>query len=167
MASARRPRLDPKEAEIQQTCTELLQLDGWRALRTDPTSDAGLIDQIRARVLAHPQLAQLRHLILPVLQSSNRGKGFGEPGMPDYLYIRYDSLFHYAGSILWIEWKRLKGKAEPHQKIWHAAERKRGATVVVAGEDFHASIEGFWNWYVTADLLVNKGLKLWKRSVSR
>ena len=38
---------------------EYLQLDGWRPIRTDPVSDRA------------------------------RGKGFGELGMPDYLFLRY------------------------------------------------------------------------------
>src|ERR1700674_894872 len=47
------------EEQVQQTVGEYLQLDGWRALRTDPVSDR------------------------------KRGTGFGEVGMPDYLFVRY------------------------------------------------------------------------------
>lgn len=47
------------EDQIARTCIEWLALDGWRHLQTDPTSNA-------------------RH-----------GKGFGEKGMADDLFIRY------------------------------------------------------------------------------
>lgn len=146
-------RTDPvvSEAHIQQTCTQMLELDGWRALRTDPVSDRG------------------------------RGKGFGEKGMADHLYIRYCSSpyeIHMDGvdpdnpraigwwkkglecqaQILWVEFKKLTKngkptKAAPHQRSWHTLERKRGALVLVAGEDFPASIEGFREWYKNSGLM--------------
>jgi hypothetical protein len=47
------------EADLERAASELLALEGWRALKTDPTSDR------------------------------SRAKGFGEPGMADSLYIRY------------------------------------------------------------------------------
>jgi len=50
------------EAEIQAAVVQLMELDGWRAFRTDPVSD------------------------------KSRGKGFGELGMPDYLLLRYEPL---------------------------------------------------------------------------
>src|ERR1035438_8174822 len=50
---------DVPEALIEAECTKLLEEDGWRALRTDPVSDKA------------------------------KGKGFGEIGMADHLYIRY------------------------------------------------------------------------------
>ena len=46
------------EAELERTCTNMLVLDGWRALKTNPVSRRA------------------------------RGAGFGELGMADYLYIR-------------------------------------------------------------------------------
>lgn len=134
------------ERDIQRTCTEFLEWDGWRSLRTDPVS------------------------------RREWGKGFGEPGMADHLYIRYldgASIVHEsaaagmkftamlkrpAAEVLWIEWKRLRPskngktwaratKAAIHQKAWHVLERKRGALTLIAGEDFPASIEGFQDWY--------------------
>ena len=47
------------ERDIQQPCTEFLELDGWRAFRTELT-----IQRERGRVV-------------------------GERGQPDYLYLRY------------------------------------------------------------------------------
>jgi len=69
-------------------------------------------------------------------------KGTGELGQPDILALRYD-----PDKILWVEGKRTGGKAKSHQRIWHAAERARGALVWVAGEDFEASVEGFRTKY--------------------
>lgn len=127
------------ERDIQRTCTEFLEWDGWRSLRTDPVS------------------------------RREWGKGFGEPGMADHLYIRYGPGFKAApdirrsivptdADVLWIEWKRLRPskngktwgratKAAIHQKAWHVLERKRGGLTLIAGEDFPASIEGFQDWY--------------------
>lgn len=105
---------------IEAECTKLLEEDGWRALRTDPVSDRG------------------------------RGKGFGELGMADHLYIRY----HYAPlvSVLWIEFKSASGKPKKHQLDWHAKERARGALTLIAGVDFPASVEGFKGWYANSGL---------------
>lgn len=136
----------PLEKEIQSTCTQFLELDGWRSLRTDPVSDR------------------------------SRGKGFGELGMADHLYVRYrarkraalnaGAQFWYDPQVefFWVEWKRERGgkgkralftkaeKAKIHQKAWHAAERARGALTLIAGEEFPASIEGFTAWYASSGL---------------
>jgi hypothetical protein len=116
------------EAEIERTCTNILIHDGWRALKTDPVSDR------------------------------RRGKGFGELGMADYLYLRY-WLPHMRpiGEIMWIEWKRrtesgADTKAAAHQKEWHEQERLKGAMVLVAGEDFPATVVGFCAWYEKSGL---------------
>ena len=118
------------EADIAHTCSDLLQADGWRMLITDPVSDRA------------------------------RGKGFGELGMADRLYIRYNGCLRTPATgqaqIIWIEWKRtVRGKptkATPHQKAWHAAERARGALTLIAGQDFPATIEGFHSWYKASGL---------------
>lgn len=118
------------EAHVQKSVTDLLVLDGWRAIRTDPVSDR------------------------------SRGKGFGEVGMPDYLYVRYDD-FGWSGSLregseietkvlsqaFFIEYKRPGGKLKPHQERWHAAERARGALVLVVD-----SIDDFMRWYAASGL---------------
>ena len=129
---------EPSEADIERTCTQLLELDGWRALRTDPVSRC------------------------------EWGKGFGEPGMPDHLYLRYlsGSPVTHAGprgeaaapgdQVLWVEFKQRGGKVLPRQKAWHEAERARGAVVWVAGEDFPASIEGFAQAYASSGLMRRK-----------
>jgi hypothetical protein len=135
------------EAHIQRTCTEFLELDGWRPLRTDPVSDR------------------------------SHGKGFGEPGMADHLYIRYldpaDFEEHEKkrwAEVLWVEYKRQRGgngkralftkaeKAKIHQTAWHAQERARGALTIILGEDCVASIEGFMDWYAKSGLLRKSSL---------
>ena len=79
------------EDELERTCTNMLVLDGWRALKTNPVSRRA------------------------------RGAGFGELGMADYLYIRYltpqtlwiewkradgEAAPH---QIMWIERERARG----------------------------------------------------------
>jgi hypothetical protein len=121
------------ESDIQRTITECLQLDGWRAIRTDPVSDRA------------------------------RGKGFGEVGMPDHLYLRYGlpSLrrnfsghppeIQSSGQILWIEFKRPGQSPTPAQLGWHAVERERGALVLVVGTE-PTWWEDFKAWYAGSGL---------------
>lgn len=125
----------PSETDLETYGTQLLELDGWRSLKTDPVS------------------------------RKEWGKGFGELGMADRLYIRYrpelsegvmvdfKTLATATTHVLWIEWKRLKGKAKPHQLAWIAAERKRGALVWLAGTDFPATPEGFFAHYQNSGLM--------------
>ena len=121
-------KLLPSEADIQRACTDFLELDGWRSLRTDPVSDR------------------------------RRGKGFGEIGMADYLYIRYprgERDFKVFAQVLWIEWKQLRGLPMRHQTAWHERERARGAMTLIAGRDFPATIEGLREWYAKSGLARN------------
>lgn len=121
------------EADLEKYGTDLLELDGWRSLKTDPCSDR------------------------------SRGKGFGELGMADHLYIRYrdihavymkgsDAEIDALAHVLWIEWKRKGGKAKQHQLNWIEAERGRGALVWLAGVDFPATPEGFFEHYKASGL---------------
>ena len=114
--------LRTSEKDVQIGCTAFLELDGWRAIRTDPVSDR------------------------------KRGKGFGELGMPDYLYVRYlPPLSGYKDppdvatlhQLLWIEFKAPGKKPLKHQLEWHARESNRGALVLVVD-----GFEGFRAWYV-------------------
>ena len=130
------------EKHLEEACSRVLELDGWRRLKTDPVS------------------------------RREWGKGFGELGMADDLYIRYNDLLKKpahispcAAEVMWIEWKRLLGnvtvvsgaykatKAAQHQKDWHLLERKRGALTLIAGEDFPATFEGFMAWYRTSGFM--------------
>ncbi len=130
-----------KESDIARTVRDFLAAQGWRVIVTDPVSDR------------------------------SRGKGFGEIGMADLLVLRYrpwpvewhdENGWHpkvqCQAEVIWLELKRIdaKGrttKATPAQKLWHQAERARGALVWVAGEDFEASIEGFCNFYKASGLM--------------
>lgn len=109
------------ESEIQAACIKIMEADGWRHLRTDPVSDR------------------------------KRGKGFGELGMADSMFIRYETApgTRHRGSaeVLWCEWKRGLEHATPHQVAWHQAERARGALTWIANEDFPATVEGFRDHY--------------------
>ena len=137
MRSSRPSRPAITEADLEKYGTDLLALDGWRSLKTDPVSDR------------------------------SRGKGFGELGMADRLYLRYgyhDVLLATRGhtearlraegcEIMWIEWKRRGGKAQDHQRLWIEFERELGALVILAGEDFAATPEGFLEWYRGSGLM--------------
>ena len=124
------------EADVQQAVVLMLQLDGWRAIRTDPVSDRA------------------------------RGKGFGEIGMPDYLFIRYRLAEQLRGcglplpfpfgegeaaEVLWIEFKAPGKKPTPHQQRWHNAEIALGALV-----NWFDSVDYFRKWYKASGLMRNK-----------
>ena len=138
-ATVRAPRIT--EAAIEKSCTDFLVLDGWRPLKMERN------------------------------WSEKKRKAVGELGMADHLYIRYadyaDRTLTWASQaqLMWIEFKRAKGgsgkngglftkaeKAKIHQKAWIATERARGALVLLAGEDFPPTIEGFKAWYMASGL---------------
>lgn len=166
-----------RERDIERTCTEFLSLDGWRSLKTDPVSDKATIDAVRRMTLESPILRPVAGAVMVILEKCVRGKGFGEPGMSDSLFLRYgnarlewrkkqggellnsDSRLA-AAEVMWLEWKSAKGKPKPHQIHWRDCERVRGALVLVAGIDFPASIEGFINWYRFSGLQRNERLRL-------
>lgn len=136
-------KLKVSEADIEKTCTDLLELDGWRSFKMEQNF------------------------------SERKVKVTGEKGMPDHLYIRSGLtywLIEHAGldtndittyavlagsQVMWIEYKSAKGLLATHQRLWHETERRRGALVLVAGVDFPASIEGFQSWYRSSGL--NRG----------
>lgn len=132
-AAVKRPRIS--EAHVQAAVVTMLELDGWRPIRTDPVSDRG------------------------------RGKGFGELGMPDYLFIRYvrngdkrlgvDSRGFQVhlplAEVLWIEFKAAGEKPKSHQTTWHDSERARGALVMIFD-----SLDSAREWYKGSGLMRNK-----------
>ena len=121
-------KLKISEADIEETCSDWLAFDGWRRLKTNPCSDR------------------------------SRGKGFGELGKADDLYVRYLRVYRSEPQIclahvMWIEWKSARGQLSQHQRAWTRVERLRSALVLVAGLDFPASIEGFQDWYRASGLM--------------
>jgi hypothetical protein len=74
--------------------------------------------------------------------SERKMKRTGEAGMPDRLALRY-----HPDAILWLEIKRPGKEPTPAQLAWHAAERARGALVIVID-----SIEAGRAWYDTSGL---------------
>lgn len=129
-----------KEIDVQLACVDFMRLDGWRPLRTDPCSDM------------------------------RRGKGFGELGMADHLFIRYcsETPGDALAEVLWVEFKRPAGfqrgtwrsatKASQDQMAWHRAEKYCGARTAIAGPDFEPSYDGFVAWYRKSGLLRREGL---------
>ncbi len=139
---------DRLESPIQAECVSFMEQDGWRSLRTDPVSDR------------------------------RRGKGFGEIGMADHLFIRYEfrrqkeaiqrmceefgssfgseseDQLHAMAEVLWIEWKRPRGGVvSKSQLAWHNIERARGALTWIASVDFTATAEGFREHYAASGLM--------------
>jgi hypothetical protein len=119
-SSQRIPGLKVSEADVQRAVVDMLELDGWRAIRTDPVSDR------------------------------SRGKGFGEIGMPDYLFLRYG--LNYSGvGVLWVEFKAPGKTLNRHQVVWHSREGKRGALIFVVSDAAQ-----FRETYKTSGLMRNK-----------
>lgn len=116
--------LKPKirEIDIQRAVCDLLRIDGWRYLRTDPLSD------------------------------KSRGKGFGEIGMADALFLRYEEFGWGSARTMWVEFKRPGGKPTQAQQDWHALERAHGALTVLMGEDCEPTYDGFRAWYLASGL---------------
>ena len=134
-----------READLERYVCDYLALDGWRVLKMEQNF------------------------------SEKKRRTFGEGGMPDRMFLRYEPKIlptsharrvefgDCAGDILWIEFKRHKyrdskgkmryAKTEQHQHSWIAAERARGALVLLAGADFPATPEGFRAWYESSGLM--------------
>jgi hypothetical protein len=127
------------EKHIEQTIREFLEWDDWRVFHFEQNF------------------------------SERKRKTVGEGGMPDLLCIRYgrgtlgvptdgssDVVMWLGDVVMWLELKAPKGRVAARQKLWHEAERKRGALTLIAGEDFPATIEGFEQWYRLSGLMRRK-----------
>ena len=70
----------------------------------------------------------------------------GEPGIPDFVFLRY--LKPGLAAVLWIEIKRPGGKLRPAQLEWIPREQKRGAAVWVVEDfdNFHRKYYGEFGW---------------------
>ena len=121
-----------READIERTITEWLALDGWIGLKTSPVSNRA------------------------------RGAGFGEVGMADYQYRRFQDLpgtlpgtipWLAQCELFWIEFKRPKGVHGRHQIAWQDREDARGALVLALGRDVAPTIEAVQEWYRGSGLM--------------
>jgi hypothetical protein len=119
------------EAHIQKACTDLLELDGWRTIRTDLPHLRGLGVQEKGM----PDNLYIRY------EAVRSGDGDVIKSHPEWT------------DTMWIEWKKKGGKAAQHQKDWHQAECARGALTLIAGQDFEASISGFQEFYRASGLM--------------
>lgn len=132
-----------RERDIAGAIVGFLELDGWRPIKMEPIS------------------------------RREWGKGTGEVGQADYLFVRYlanpcstrgcsgENCTVEAKSraqAMWLEMKRPDGKVSDKQREWHVLERARGALTLIAGEDFGADVDSFIAWYRQSGLLRRKGL---------
>lgn len=108
------------EAQIEQTCSEYLALDGWRRVITDPKQLRGLAVTEKGI----PDGLYIRY-----------DDFIGSDGSIPNAYV------------LWVEFKSKRGRLSDAQLAWHMAERTRGALTVIAGKDFEPTVEGFQMWY--------------------
>ncbi len=123
-------RLKVPEASIEQTCDDILILDGWTAWKMEFNF------------------------------SEKKRRAFGQIGMPDKLYLRPLAGWMTEAPItdralcerMWIEWKAKAGKVSAAQVLWHVNARKRGELTLIAGIDFPASIEEWQTWYKDSGL---------------
>ena len=122
------------EAQVEETCTAFLALDGWIALVTDPK-------QLRGLGVTEPGIADRQYR-----RAVNR----------DSLPRSVEEGHAYAqrlaeAELMAIEWKRVRAgkatKTSVKQDAWHARERARGFLTLRAGIDFPATISGFQEFY--------------------
>ena len=77
----------------------------------------------------------------------------GEPGMPDFLFVRYLATgFTGLAVHCWVEMKRPRyGKLSEDQIKWHARERACGAVILKADDlrDFERQYERLFGWLRT------------------
>ncbi len=157
----------PKEREIEGKCTQLLGYDGWRHIVTDPphlrglgVSEKGIPDRLYIRY-GGPKVPPAPWRVgSKVRLNVYDGGGVAVCQCHDEVTAQYivDAVNESKrggrerAEVLWIEWKKLGGKASQHQQDWHTLERKRGALVWLAGVDFPASVEGFLDHYRASGL---------------
>lgn len=121
------------ERQIQDASNQLMELDGWRVIHTDPrylrglgVQEKGIADELYVRYSTGNKLYRDNGCEVTLPASSCQ--------------------------VLWVEFKRRTGKAMAHQRTWHDAERARGALTWIAGIDFTASVEGFKAHYLASGL---------------
>ena len=152
MPKKRTDHVVEKEADIQQACTDMLLLDGWRVLHTDlkhlrgmGVQEPGIADDLFIRYRPTPYEIHMDG----VNPDNPRQIGWWKKGL------------ECQAQVMFIEWKRidprgLRTKASQKQKDWHTLERKRGALTLIAGQDFEPTIEGFSTFYQNSGLMRNR-----------
>lgn len=120
-------KLRLSEADVTKQVCDFLAVEGWRGVRMN-------VGGISYTPTGFPP----------------RFVQFGEKGMSDWLFIRYEMIWriakkpsHYGmANVMWLEMKAPGKKPKPHQLAWHEAERARGALVKVVDH-----FETFRDWY--------------------
>lgn len=82
----------------------------------------------------------------------------GEPGIPDFLFLRYFKEPHAAALAIWIEFKAPNGKLREGQPEWHEREIRRGSSVWVVDdfEWFAEEYERVFGWLHSGDAAVGQ-----------
>lgn len=78
----------------------------------------------------------------------------GEPGMPDFLFVRYLDCKVFCGTLsVWVEFKKPNGKLRDGQPQWHERERRRGGVVWVIDnfDSFLKDYERVFGWLHSGD----------------
>lgn len=132
-----KPRLS--EADVTKQVCDFLSYEGWRSVRMN-------VGGATYRTLTNETGWDSGGEVV------DRYVQFGEPGQPDWLFIRYGRQnrdfsharpwIRYAEKLLWIEFKAPGKKPSAGQIDWHEAERARGALVMVVD-----NYEVFRDWY--------------------
>lgn len=119
------------ERDIETACTQLMNLDGWRHIVTDPP-------RLRGLGVSEPGIPDRLYI-----------RYEGDPKQ------QFHNWAQSTAQVLWVEWKKKGGKASQRQSDWIAKERADGALVWLAGLDFPASYDGFKAHYRASGL--NRG----------
>jgi hypothetical protein len=123
------------EKDIQKNGRDLLLLDGWRLIKTDP-------EQLRGMAVQEKGIAD--DLFIRYLSRPCKGAGC------DLSTCGHEA--HSKAQVLWIEWKRPRGKVAQHQRDWHLLERTHGAATLILGDDIDATFAAFKAWYFKSGL---------------
>lgn len=80
----------------------------------------------------------------------------GEPGMADFLFVRYfprEKIPYGAVLHLWVEFKAPTGRVGPHQKEWQKREAEFGGSVWVVDdlEWFQTEYFSHYGWLHSGD----------------
>lgn len=116
------------EADVSQQVKDFMEWRGWRAKRQNVTK---------------------------VPDGTGRWIHFNEPGVADFLFIKYLSTELTGLSVTcWVEMKRERGgRLAEDQKKWRDREVSRGAVVLKANDirQFHSEYDHLFGWLQTEE----------------